>query len=618
MIKIYSVFWLLLIIPVYSINYYVDINAKGNNDGTSWQDAWTSFTLIDWALIQPGDTIYISGGIYNERIEILSAGGTSVNPIVISNSEDANHNGEVILVSDGIESSGVKILSNINNMAYIDIRGLTLQNFKYGVYIDGQSNGTHDITITNCKMLDCTRAGVYATGFGNQGNIYNITVDGCYIDTPDSDSLQTDCIYFQYTDDITISNNYLLVDNIHKRGHNDLIQVFIGNNGEIFNNVGIHDDGKVRNCQGFFFESVSGTYTVYNNAIHLSNNGKALDGKIKFKTSTAHTIILNNTVYGYSGDLIETSDSSAVILNNILYSEGYDTAGTRHMIRLQNGRGPDAEVDYNCFYDPTGTMNNITPGSIGKHSIEVDPKLVDINIPTMNFKLNADSPCIDTGIDLNSIFRFDKEKILRPIGAGWDMGAYEFYDVLPVELFSFSAVAAGGKVILNWQTITEVNNYGFEVERRKQEAKSETWELLGFVEGHGNSNSPKEYSFVDKSVMGGKYSYRLKQIDTDGKFEYSKEAEVDVGSPGKFELSQNYPNPFNPLTTIKFSLPRSGDVKLKVFNLLGEVVETLVDNFHDAGVYTINFDASALNSGFYVYRLEAGNFVQVRKMMLVK
>jgi hypothetical protein len=610
------VLWLVSIFPIFSTNYYVDNNATGNNDGTSWQNAWTLFANIDWTSIQPGDTVYISDGTYNERIEILSSGGTSGNPIVISNSTDEDHDGEVILVSDGSESSGVKILSNSSNREYITVQGLTIQDFKYGIYINGESNTTHDISIKNCRLIDFKRAGVFATGFGNLGNLYNILVDGCFIDTPDNDTTQTDCIYMQSINDITISNNYILVDNIDEGGHNDLIQVNVGNNGAIFNNIGIHDDDKDRNCQGFFFESVTGAYRVYNNAIHLSNNGKALDGKIKFKTSSAHTIIVNNTIYGYSGALIKTSDSSAVIKNNILYSEGRDPDGSEFMLEFDNGRGPDAEVDYNCYYDPTGTMTNINLGSIGPNSIEANPNLSDISIQTMDFDLSMGSACIDAGTDMSSLFSFDINNLLRPIGDDWDIGAYEFNNAVPVELFSFSAIIYRENVILKWRTATEVNNYGFDVEHKNID---EEWNSLGFVKGNGNSNSPKEYEFIDKKISNaGKYYYRLKQIDNSGSYRYSKAIFVDFDAPAKYDLKQNYPNPFNPETAISFTLPDNEYISLKIFNTLGEEVQTLFEGNLNAGTHTYFFNRKELASGLYIYSLFTDNVTLTRKMLLMK
>jgi len=142
--------------------------------------------------------------------------------------------------------------------------------------------------------------------------------------------------------------------------------------------------------------------------------------------------------------------------------------------------------------------------------------------------------------------------------------------------------------------------------------------VLGFVEGHGNSNSPKDYSFVDENVTTGKYSYRLKQLDTDGKFEYSKTIEIDISKPMDYDLSQNYPNPFNPSTTIRFSVLESSFINLSIFNSLGEIVKELVKEVKAPGVYTIAFNAKDLPSGTYIYRIQTTDFVQTKKMILLK
>ena len=196
---------------------------------------------------------------------------------------------------------------------------------------------------------------------------------------------------------------------------------------------------------------------------------------------------------------------------------------------------------------------------------------------------------------------------------------------LPVELTSFSATVNGSSVNLNWQTATEVNNYGFEVERNtplnhlsRGEGES-VWEKIGFVNGYGNSNSPKSYSFVDYNLSAGNYSYRLKQVDNDGQFEYSKTVKVSILKPDAFSLDQNYPNPFNPSTTIEYAIGSRQFVTLKIFNSLGEEIETLVNEFQDAGVhskfYILN---STMPSGVYYYQLISGNFIDTKKMVLLR
>jgi hypothetical protein len=190
---------------------------------------------------------------------------------------------------------------------------------------------------------------------------------------------------------------------------------------------------------------------------------------------------------------------------------------------------------------------------------------------------------------------------------------------LPVELSSFTAkVLRSGGVQLIWRTETEVNNYGFEILRSAQ--NDNTWDKLSFVEGNGNSNSPKDYSFTDINVQYGKYAYRLKQIDTDGQYEYSKIIEVDAGNiPEEIILEQNYPNPFNPSTKIKFALAETQQVELKVFDILGNEAAELFNGVAEGGkIYEREFSAENYSSGIYFYRLATDNKVEYRKMLLIK
>jgi hypothetical protein len=192
----------------------------------------------------------------------------------------------------------------------------------------------------------------------------------------------------------------------------------------------------------------------------------------------------------------------------------------------------------------------------------------------------------------------------------WDVESW----IIPVELVSFTSSVIGNDVQLTWMTASETNNMGFEVER----LSGSSWDKLGFVNGNGTTTETRSYSFADKNVNAGTYSYRLKQIDFDGTFEYSNVIEVDVSSPQQFELSQNYPNPFNPATTISFSIPQSSFVTLKVYDIIGNEIATLVNENKAAGRYEINFDASNQSSGVYLYSITAGNYNEVRKMTLIK
>ena len=227
----------------------------------------------------------------------------------------------------------------------------------------------------------------------------------------------------------------------------------------------------------------------------------------------------------------------------------------------------------------------------------------------------------------------------------WIAGNYELilYSVnggVPVELTSFTATANGNEVILNWSTATETNNQGFEILRFAQNDNDE-WKKKGVVPGHGTTTETQHYSFTDNNVKSGKYQYKLKQIDYDGMFEYSQIVEVEIPLVNEFSLSQNYPNPFNPSTKIKFTIPTSplssplvkgrtkeGFVTLKVYDILGNEVATLVNEEKPAGEYEVEFNAANLPSGIYFYQLlvtalqskdgKAGQYSETKKMVLLK
>jgi len=192
--------------------------------------------------------------------------------------------------------------------------------------------------------------------------------------------------------------------------------------------------------------------------------------------------------------------------------------------------------------------------------------------------------------------------------------------VIPVEMTALKAKLAKGTVRLEWTTLSESNNYGFDVERRN--AGETGWRKIGFVKGNGTSQIAHAYHYTDTEPVTGTNSYRLKQIDLDGRSAYSPEVAVDIQLPELFELGQNYPNPFNPGTDITFQLPADEDqrVIMAVYNLLGQKIRTLVDGNMEPGTHHVHWDGRddrGLNavSGAYLYRLQLGAQVLTRKMI---
>ncbi len=208
----------------------------------------------------------------------------------------------------------------------------------------------------------------------------------------------------------------------------------------------------------------------------------------------------------------------------------------------------------------------------------------------------------------------------------------EYDNIVPVELTSFTAsILQNEKAVqLNWTTATETNNSGFEIQRgpslipSQREGTLQTplwgdWGAIGFVPGFGTTTEPKSYSFTDENVSTGTYKYRLKQIDFDGSFTYSNEIEVQVDfTPKDFVLYQNYPNPFNPSTVISYQLPVTGNVTLKVYDILGKEVVVLVNQKQEPGIYEIIFNADNLSAGVYFYQLKADGFINTKKLILLK
>ncbi|OGU81155.1 MAG: hypothetical protein A2W11_04650 [Ignavibacteria bacterium RBG_16_35_7] len=239
-----------------------------------------------------------------------------------------------------------------------------------------------------------------------------------------------------------------------------------------------------------------------------------------------------------------------------------------------------------------------------------EPRVVPVHHP--RFTLDGNTVYVSTTILGGS--ETDPHSFLYAIATGAD-------STINVELVSFNASVVNKDVTLNWKTATEINNAGFEIQRKRYEGVNINtgWNAIGFVEGNGTTTAQSDYAFFDGDITAGKYYYRLKQVDYDGSYEYSAVVEVEVnGLPYQFSLEQNYPNPFNPTTTFEFQIANSGFVNLKIFDILGNEVETLVNEEKEPGSYKIKYDANHLASGVYYYKLAANGFTDTKKFILLK
>lgn len=382
-------------------------------------------------------------------------------------------------------------------------------------------------------------------------------------------------------------------------------------------------------------ESV-GTYNVYNNMISgfnltAANPTAILRGIAVTGAATAN--LYYNTIYmtnigdigtgsvAYSGIFINNGAND--LKNNIIYSAEAD-----FVTYCINRTGTTGTVtsNYNNFY-PVSTTN----GNVGFWNAAATPTLANWQTASgqdANSKSKQVFFVSATDLHLTGSSIGDFDLAGTPIiGITTDidgdtrdanfpyMGADEGPIPLPVELASFAATVDKGVVTLKWTTASEINNRGFEVER----GVAGEFITIGFVNGAGTSTEERSYSFIDAKVQPGVYGYRLKQIDFDGSFNYSNVIEIDISVPAVFDLAQNYPNPFNPATTIEFSVANPVNVTLTVFTILGEQIAVLVDNqFTEAGKHSVQFNASSLASGTYIYRIQAGDFVATKKMILAK
>jgi hypothetical protein len=370
----------------FAASYYVDSEASGSHNGRSWSNAWKSFSGIDWSVIKPGDTIFISGGsgsrTYTSGL-IVGKSGRKDAPVMITKGRDAGHNGEVIIDGKG----SVPVLVGFDNKQYVTVSDLRLKdtvisNKGRAVEINASSN----IVVDGLDIYIQGRAGIFI-----QESSHCILKNN-RMETVNYVEQQTDGIYSQNNRNNIYEGNHILIHNGEPKGHNDCIQSFKDHSLIIRNNYGEQTSSKQVNAQGIFCTTLSGTFEIYNNIIYMPNS---YNSGIVTKTSSSgyHARIFSNTVIGskWGSIKVENDNGKAEIQNNI----AWDYNGGSPLIYTGN---------------TSGVRNNL---------FDKDPRL------DADFVPRAGSPAIGAGAELGAPYNFCKAGTMRRQGSGYDIGAYE-------------------------------------------------------------------------------------------------------------------------------------------------------------------------------------------------
>ena len=614
--------------------YFPDLNSAINNSGSGATIVVYPGTYVVFPVagVRPGmkvshkDSITISGFGANSVVYADSAGDM----LLLNACTNIKIQGMTFK-----SSKPARVVPNLFGMVSMDdtCSGVTVENCSF---IGGGDHGITNITSRRMNTTNVLVENNYFYGGGSQetndgsaitvnGKYYTVRgnyIDGWYrgIEIEGNDNARQDTIRNVSVEDNTLLNvkghGILVLTSTHVA--DEFTDIMISNNtvrngGSGSSTVAIFADGGKR-------------ITVENNSIATING-------LGISLNSTQSDLMDVTI---SGNTVDTVNFRGIQVanTNTLFSTVNVTIGTNTVEGAHNSGILVSRCSSVTINDNICANNSVTSGSVGagidvadslSSSIIIRHNLAYDNLST---KVQEYGIWIEAGVP-NSVV-VDNTCFGNKLVQIYDQGVgtqlmnnRETEDslLLPVEIASISAAAQEEGVLIEWSTSTEINNFGFDVERSSEPpiAGASTWIKLVFVPGSGTSEIAHDYSYIDKRVAPGRYFYRIRQINRDGSSKYSDSVAAVVGNPKlNFSLEQNYPNPFNPTSTIEFVLPKKALARLEIFDLRGHKIATLLDAETEAGEHRVSFDCGHLSSGVYLYRLSSGSLSETRKFVLLK
>ncbi|MCX6156763.1 MAG: T9SS type A sorting domain-containing protein [Ignavibacteriae bacterium] len=531
---------------------------------------------------------------YGMKINSTAANGITGN--VIANMTNGTTNTGIY--SNGT-TCGINVLNGTNTIQNNTIRDLKNSNINpqadnnssvIGLMHFNSSTVSHDIssnTIYNLSNDNASFAGnivgIYFNCSSSLSNIYKNTINSFSVNSNSSNNTITGIEFNN-----SAATNTKTYNNMISLGGNTATNIYgiydyQGTNSLYYNSVYINGTPTIGSTTSYaLYSYTTNTGREFKNNLFLNVRSNAGS---KAATGNHYAIL----VYSKTGLTINYNDYYASGTGGVL---GYFGGDKTTLADWKTATSQDVNSSSSAVTFLSETNLRVTGSSIGDGSLSALP-ISQVTLDIDNTTRSVTSPY---------------------------MGSHESNSPLSVELESFTVNVTDRKVTLKWKTISEINNAGFEVERAEFRSENLEYRKTGFITGKGTTNTPANYIFEDNKLSTGKYKYRLKQTDYNGNYAYYNLAgDVEVGVPTKYEMSQNYPNPFNPMTKIDFQLPMDGKVSLKIYDITGREIATLVNNeFKKADYYTVMFNGSSLSSGVYFYRITADKYVMTKKMVLLK